>query len=55
MLMEQNCIGFPVPTIFIVHASAGGFGQKQLARSANLISGEAIHWFDILLIKTSRH
>ena len=44
MLMEQNCIAFPVPTIFIVDASAVGFGQKQLARSANIISLEVRHW-----------
>lgn len=50
MLMEQNCIAFPVPTIFIVDASVAGFGQKQLAHSANLISEEeAIHWSEISL------
>lgn len=55
MLMEQNCIAFHVPTIFIVHASAVGFGQKQLVRSANIISEEPIHWSNILLIKTRWH
>nr|XP_029149428.1 uncharacterized protein LOC112754659 isoform X2 [Arachis hypogaea] len=42
MLMEQNCIASPVPIISTVDASAAGSGQKQLARSANSISLEAI-------------
>ncbi|RDY09206.1 E3 ubiquitin protein ligase RIE1, partial [Mucuna pruriens] len=49
MLTEQNCIAFPVATIFIADASADGFGQKQPALSANLISLEVIHWFDLSL------